>query len=177
MKPRKIAVLAAFCALIPANASAMRLQSASFHANATIPAASVYNRGGCHGGNRAPRLRWENVPVKTRSFALLVHDPDAPVPGGWWHWARFDIPANVRTLPYGVRDGTDGRDARTSWNERRYDGPCPPPGPAHHYVFTLYALDVSRLAGVTGTTTAPRILRALRGQVIAQATLGGRYGQ
>ena len=176
MKLPKIAVLAAFCALIPADAGAMRLQSATFHANAAIPVASAYDRDGCRGGNRAPQLSWQNVPSRTRSFALVVHDPDAPAPGGWWHWARFDIPAALRSLPFGVRNGTDGRDARTSWREQGYDGPCPPPGPPHHYVFTLFALDVVHVAGVDSEMTAPELVRALRGHILARATLVGRYG-
>ena len=177
MKPRKIAILAAICSLAPIPVNAMVLESPTFRPNATLPVSTIYDRSGCHGGNRAPALRWREVPPATRSFALIVRDPDAPAPGGWWHWARYDIPSNLRALPYGVSNGRFGRDARTSWNDNAYNGPCPPPGLAHHYVFTLYALDVAHLRGASPVTTAPALAGALRGHVLASATLVGRYGE
>src|SRR5205814_3123719 len=63
-----------------------------------IADAQVYNSFGCKGGNVSPELTWSSAPVGTKSFAILMHDPDAPTGSGWWHWVVYNIPANVGSL-------------------------------------------------------------------------------
>lgn len=100
---------------------------------------------GCGGDNISPDLSWSDAPEGTLSFAITCFDPDAPTGSGWWHWVVTDIPATVTALPLG---GPLPEGARTWTNDYGYPGwggPWPPPGPAHHYVFTVFAVDVDRL--------------------------------
>lgn len=146
-------------------AAAMTLSSPDFHAGAAIPAS--VRAAGCGGINRLPVLRWSGAPAATRSFALVLHDPDAPVAGGFYHWILYDIPAGSRMAgASGIRDGRTGI---ASTGKAAYYGPCPPPGPAHHYLFTLYALDVATIAGAA--PTGPQLEARVRGHVLARATL------
>ena len=105
---------------------------------------------GCSGGNVSPALHWRGAPAGTRSFVVTMYDPDAPTGSGWWHWVVANLPATVDhlaagagkiggALPAGARavPGDNG--------EAGYLGSCPPPGPAHRYVFTVHALKVDKL--------------------------------
>jgi Raf kinase inhibitor-like YbhB/YbcL family protein len=104
--------------------------SPAFHAGGTIP-----TRYTCEGANVSPPLRWTAPPVKTAWLSLTVFDPDAPN-GGFLHWKIGRLPATARSLPTGSHlGGPNGAGARG------YTGPCPPPGPVHHYQFTLRAFD------------------------------------
>jgi phosphatidylethanolamine-binding protein (PEBP) family uncharacterized protein len=79
-----------------AQADAFKLSSADIKPNATIAEEQVFNGFGCSGKNVSPALKWSGAPKDTKSFALLVHDPDAPTGGaGWWHWVVTNIPALV----------------------------------------------------------------------------------
>jgi len=159
----------------PAGAAGFSLSSATFAAGATMPRSSEFRGMGCNGGNLSPQLSWNGTPRRTRSFVLTVHDADAPVSGGWWHWVRYDIPARASGLAPGARG--PGSDATTSFNAVGYGGPCPPPGDRpHHYRFVLWALDVPTI-GATPRTTGPELAALIRGHVIAQAVLVGRFGR
>ena len=118
---------------------ALTLTSPDLTAGARVPAAFVWSRDGCSGANRTPRLRWSAPPPGTRSFALTVIDPDAPKPGGWVHWRVEGIPAAARGLGSALPRGAVV--AKNDFGTTGWGGPCPPPGPLHHYVFTLRALD------------------------------------
>lgn len=125
----------------------------------------VSNVFGCSGGNVSPDFAWEGAPEGTESFVLSAYDPDAPTGSGWWHWVVVDIPADAAALPEGASGDTaklpDGaREMRGDSGAAAYLGPCPPPGPAHRYVFTLTALKVPKLglppeasAALVGFTT------------------------
>src|SRR5580692_3234612 len=76
-----------------APAGAFTLTSSDIRPGGTIAAAQVFNSFGCSGGNVSPALAWSGVPAGTQSFALMVHDPDAPTGSGWWHWVVYNIPA------------------------------------------------------------------------------------
>src|SRR3970040_1087491 len=76
-----------------------RLTSPDIKPNGPIQMEQVFNSFGCSGKNIAPALAWSGAPEGTESFALLVHDPDAPTGGaGWWHWLVVNIPASVTEL-------------------------------------------------------------------------------
>lgn len=157
-------------------AGAFALASPVFRSGGPLAAAQVWNRDGCTGANRSPALRWRNAPRGTRSFALTVFDPNAPTGHGWWHWLAFDIPPSARALPEGVVPGMAAF-GRNDFGTVGYGGPCPPPGPAHHYVFTLYALRVSRLAPAQPHPNGTDFAALIAGRVLDQATLIGTYGR
>ncbi len=152
--------------------AAFVLASATFKPGARMPQSTVYAR--CGGSNVSPQLRWRGVPAGTRSFALIVHDPDAPAPGGWYHWVAYNVPASTRELPAGVTLNAEEL-GRTSFDENRYGGPCPPPGKPHRYVFTLYALDVARVRGED--LSGPQLQAAIARHTLARARLIGLYGR
>ncbi len=145
------------------------LLSPAFENGATIPA-----RYTCEGENLSPELGWEGAPAKTRSFALIVDDPDAPG-GTFTHWVLFDIPADLSSLPEGVRPGEVGVSGRNDFGRVGYGGPCPPPGDGpHRYFFTLYALDVESL-GLSEGASRDQVEQALKDHVVGKAQLMGRY--
>ena len=128
------------------------------------------------GADVSPPLAWQHPPRQTRSLALICDDPDAPM-GVWVHWVLYSIPADADILPEAVppkRELPNG--ARQGLNDFKnigYNGPAPPPGPAHRYVFTLYALDAP-LTLAPGARKAD-VLQAMEGHVLAEAVLTGLY--
>lgn len=153
---------------------AMTLRASDFANGRRIPVKHEGNGGGCAGRNLPPQLSWTNLPRKARSLSVTMVDPDA---GGFIHWVVYDIPASARaigrTLPHGARQ------LRNSAGSIGYFGPCPPPGPAHHYRITLYALNVARLKVKAPPTKLSGPLPVMRGHILARATLSGsfkRYG-
>lgn len=122
---------------------ALTLESSAFDSKARIP-----DRYTCMGDDVSPPLAWFGAPPRTRSFALLCDDPDAPS-GTWHHWAVFDIPAGQARMPEAFPKEARSGGVRQAINDFRrsgYGGPCPPPGHGiHHYRFRLLALDVERL--------------------------------
>jgi hypothetical protein len=161
-----------------ATASRLTLHSADVASGGAIALAQVYDGSGCHGGNISPALSWNDPPAGTHSFALLMFDPDAP--GGWWHWAVFDIPAKVTSLPPGA--GDPGRrslppgtvQVRNDFGSPGYGGPCPPPGPPHHYHLTLYALPLARL-GLDAAASPAQVAAKARAAALAVAEIVGIY--
>ena len=123
-----------------------------------IPDGSIieftYVEPSCGGTNVSPDLRWSDAPEGTESYAVTCYDPDAPTGSGWWHWIAFDIPAQVTEREAGVGLDAPIRQWENDYGYVGYGGPCPPPGPAHRYVFTVYALDVEKLGVPDGATSA-----------------------
>jgi Raf kinase inhibitor-like YbhB/YbcL family protein len=167
-------------------------------ANGTFATKFILNGFGCTGGNVSPQLVWSNPPNGTLSYSLQVYDPDAPSGSGFWHWAIYNMPASTTglaqgagnafaTLPAGSNGGnTDFLDTGATGANGLYGGPCPPVGdPPHHYIFTLYALNVPDLeaaAGIPKTGTAGlhgfALGRAGVGPaVIGKATFTATYGR
>jgi Raf kinase inhibitor-like YbhB/YbcL family protein len=110
------------------------LTSEAFADGQTIPTEFT-----CDGTDRPPPLTWDEPPVGTKSFALVVDDPDAPS-GTFRHWGAYDIPASARSL------AGEFPEAVNDFGKPGYGGPCPPKGHGpHHYRFKLMALDVDRL--------------------------------
>ncbi|MER6530199.1 YbhB/YbcL family Raf kinase inhibitor-like protein [Streptomyces sp. NPDC001508] len=122
-------------------------------------------------GNAAPRLEITGVPAKTVELALIVHDPDAPLPQGFTHWVVYGIDPAAPVVP--AQGGTAVyREGPTSLGTRAYTGPQPPPEHGrHHYYFWVYALDTA----VNGEPTREEFLSAYGNHVIEQNRLVGTY--
>ena len=147
-----------------------------------IAEAQVFNEFGCKGGNVSPALSWSGAPAGTQSFALLVHDPDAPTGSGWWHWVVYNIPASTTSLPAGAGDPkkklmpAGAVQGRTDYGTVGYGGPCPPPGKPHHYHFQLYALKVAKLDLPADASPAMVGFNA-RAQAFGHAEIVALYGR
>lgn len=131
----------------------------------------------CDGRNDSPPLQWSAAPRATKSFALICDDPDAP--DGWVHWVLYNVPAKAHELPAALpKEETlpDGAKQGTSDFKRiGYGGPCPPPGKQHHYHFKLHALDTELKLKQPATKAA--LLEAMKGHVLADATVTGVYAR
>lgn len=156
----------------------LNVHSSTFVDGERLPQSMVFKGMGHNGENRSPHLAWSDAPVGTKSFALECHDPDAPTGVGFTHWVLFDIPANVSELaehadadrlPHGVKKGLN------DMGVSGYMGPAPPPGSPHHYIFTVYALDVPTL-GLGETTTLALLRFVVRDKKLAEGRLTGLYG-
>jgi Raf kinase inhibitor-like YbhB/YbcL family protein len=151
---------------------AMELKSTGFSDGAGIPA-----RYTCDGDGVSPSLDWSGAPAATKSFALIVHDPDAPV--DFTHWLAWDIPADVHRLPEGASNqGTMPHGSAQGMNGFRtigYGGPCPPGGKPHHYIFLLYALDSN--LGLPAGSLREQLESAMRSHIVATGRLVGTYGR
>lgn len=143
----------------------MQLTSSAFTHEGTIP--QQYT---CDGSDVSPPLGIAEVPAGTMSLALVMDDPDAPR-GTWDHWVAFNIPV-ATDIAEDV--GSLGKGGKNSWGRVGYGGPCPPSG-IHRYFFTVYALDTD-LALQEGAGKAA-VFDALKGHVLAEATLMGRYSR
>ena len=147
-------------------AAAFVLSSPAFSNGGVIPQGYT-----CSGRGISPPLSWKAPPRGTRSFALSLEDPDAPG-GTFVHWTAWNISTTARRLAAGRHASAEGTN---SAGTRGYTGPCPPAGPAHHYIFRLYALRAGLRLAPGASPSA--FHRALRGRVLAVARLVGRYGR
>ncbi len=136
------------------------------------------------GRDLSPPLSWSGAPDSTRSFLLVVHDPDAPVGDGTddlLHWLVWNIPGTATSLPGGMPHGPQRPDGmrQISVSGPYYRGPAAPAtGPVHHYVFELYALDISLTqpaVGLPAALTRAALMDAIRGHVRGKGVLVGRY--
>ena len=152
----------------------MKVTSPAFENQGSIP-----KKFTCDGEDISPALAWANVPEGTKSFALMVDDPDAPDPANprmtWVHWVVYNIPAAVSSLPEGVRDkdlpkGT--LHGLNDWKKTGYGGPCPPIG-KHRYFHKLYALDIV-LPDLKQPTKA-KLEKAMEGHILSKTELVGLY--
>jgi len=133
----------------------------------------------CDGEDIAPALAWSNVPEGTKSFALIVDDPDAPDPARpqmtWVHWVMYNIPATTNSLPEGAREGDLPKGilhGLNDWRKTGYGGPCPPVG-KHRYFHKLYALDIV-LPDLKRPTKA-QLEKAMEGHILSKGELVGLY--
>ena len=149
----------------------IQMTSTAFADGQPIPAKYT-----CDSEDVSPPLQWTNAPARTKSFALIADDPDAPM-GTWVHWVLYDLPANTSALPEDVaKTPTLAGGAKQGLNDFRrigYGGPCPPPGRPHRYFFKLYALDTN--LGLKPGATKRDVESAMKGHILAQAEVMGRY--
>ena len=129
----------------------------------------------CDAGPTAPSpaLAWKDAPSGTKSFVLIMDDPDVPMPNGFTHWVLADIPVSAKELPEGFQVGSLGVSANSGFRRAGYGGPCPPTG-AHHYHFKLIALDVETIGVAQGASRAD-VEKAMQGHVIGTAETVGLY--
>jgi Raf kinase inhibitor-like YbhB/YbcL family protein len=153
---------------------ALTLESSAFKQGASIPRQYT-----CDDKDLSPPLKWTGAPDKTRSFALIVDDPDAPDPAApkmvYVHWVLYDIPTSVASIDESgeqrvVKAGA--HQGKNDWSRTGYGGPCPPIG-RHRYFFKLYALDA--MLGDLRTPTKKDLEKAMQGHILATAELMGTY--
>jgi Raf kinase inhibitor-like YbhB/YbcL family protein len=152
----------------------MKLTSQNFVNQGEIPKTHT-----CDGEDISPALTWADAPEKTKSFALIVDDPDAPDPAAprmtWVHWILYNIPATADSLAQGVlsKDLPQGTlEGMNDWKKTGYGGPCPPIG-KHRYFHKLYALDI--VLPDLGFPLKAKLEKAMEGHVLSQAELVGLY--
>lgn len=152
--------------------SEMTLTSPAFENGGRIP-----RKHTGEGEDVSPPLKWSNAPDGTRSFALICHDPDAPLvsPGayGFVHWVLYGIPGSATELPAAVRDYTPGTN---NFDKNGYGGPMPPPGHGtHHYFFWLLALDAE--PDLPPGLSMWELLEKIEPNVIGMNRLTGTYAR
>jgi hypothetical protein len=170
-------------------ADAFTLSSRDFGPERPFSEKFVFNGMGCKGQNLSPALEWRHPPPGTKSYALMVHDPDAETGGaGIWHWVVVDIPATASALEQGAGSGDGahlppgtrqiGNDyAGITGGSPAWGGPCPPKGHGTHgYRFTLYALPIEHLE-LPPHATASHAGFLINRAALGKATLVGTYGR
>lgn len=129
----------------------------------------------CSGINYSPPLSWSNIPANTKSLALICDDPDAPG-GTWTHWIIFNMPPLSKGLNQGVLPVPEiahaTKQGTNDFKKIGYGGPCPPHG-THRYFFRLYALNT--ILNLESGITKNQLLTAMKGHIISEAELVGKY--
>ena len=175
-----ILVLCAMISASPGNRQ-FQLRSATFQEGRTLPDRTVLNGLDCHSENVSPQLSWSGAPAATKSYVIVLDDFEARGGDGFIHWAAYNIPASVTSLPENAgADDPDlkagGRHAYNDFLKRSYGGPCPPEGPPHKYRFTVYALDMDSIDDAGTPMTWRKLRFIIKGHVLAQASLTGLRG-
>jgi Raf kinase inhibitor-like YbhB/YbcL family protein len=175
LRTAKLAAASALLAAIavPAAAATFKLSSPDFKSG-RFPPELYFNSFGCTGGNVSPELHWSGAPAGTKSFVIMIYDPDAPTGSGFWHWGVANIPSDATSLPRGASSDPSKLPAgvvqtNTDYGAPGYGGPCPPTGSDHHYQFTIWALKVDKL-DVSDKTTGAVLGFMTRANAIAHAT-------
>ncbi|MDY6974254.1 MAG: YbhB/YbcL family Raf kinase inhibitor-like protein [Thermodesulfobacteriota bacterium] len=157
-----------------ANAEGLGLESTAFGSGNRIP-----DQHTCLGVGISPPLQWSGAPVETKSFALLMDDPDAPG-GTFRHWVIYDIPATSNGLAEEIPTLAEIEQMKQGINDFGaigYGPPCPPPGHGvHNYSFRLYALDISSL-GLPAGADFGTVEMMIDAHVLASAELIGTYSR
>ena len=150
----------------------IHLTSSAFNQKGDIPVKYT-----CDGVNISPPLSWSGAPSGTKSYALLVEDPDAPSKT-WIHWVVFNIPASQTSLNEhfpAIKEMSDGiRQGTNDFRNIGYGGPCPPNG-THHYYFKIYALD--NLLKLPAGSTKKELEQAMKNHILAEGELMGTYSR
>jgi len=149
------------------------LNSAAFESDAMIPKDYTVD-----GKNISPAINWSEGPERTKSFALICEDPDAPKKT-WVHWVAYNLPGELRVLPEGISPAStlpDGAlEGKNDFGKIGYGGPAPPPGKPHRYVFHVYALD--KPLNLPAGATKDELLLAMKGHILAEGQIIGKYAR
>jgi len=164
-------------AVNPNAAAPFTVSSTTFKNNHFVPASMVYDKAGCTGANQSPQLSWTGAPKKTKSFAITTLDVTAI----FWHWGMYNISPATTSLPQnaGTPKSKYGTEVLNDWSiyfgkkNRGYDGPCPPAGKPHHYVFTVYALDTT--LKLPRSAHVENLDLAIRGHILNYTSITGLY--
>ena len=165
-----------------AAAETFQVDVAGLSANAVVPARFVYNHAGCSGENISPEITWSGVPAAAKSLAIVVWDQDAPVSGGFYHWAILNVPVGTKRLPEGTGNVASHKAPSGSiqlindWGEPGYGGPCPPGNSSHRYHFILYALSAQQLP-INARTKISEATAAIKKSTVASAEQVLVYGK
>jgi Raf kinase inhibitor-like YbhB/YbcL family protein len=129
----------------------------------------------CDSKDISPQLAWNNAPAKTRSYAISLSDIDAP--GGiFYHWIIYNLPKQTQTLAEAVTElPKQAKIAKNSWGNPKYNGPCPPKGMAHKYIFTIYALD--NILELEENSDSYTVITAIQNHSLAKANLNMHYSR
>jgi Raf kinase inhibitor-like YbhB/YbcL family protein len=162
-------------------AQAFSLSSPTFVEGKTLPPEHVFNSFGCDGTNHSPAISWRDAPAGTKSFAVTIYDPDAPTGSGWWHWLVANIPASAQGLPADAGTGTGlpagAVQTRTDFGKPGFGGACPPKGDKpHHYILTVYALDLDKLP-VEADSSGAYVGFNLHFHTLGKASITALYGR
>jgi Raf kinase inhibitor-like YbhB/YbcL family protein len=151
----------------------MKLTSPAFGHGKAIPSQFT-----CDGKNTSPELSWTDAPQATKSFVLVLHDPDAPRADGFYHWVMYNIPPRVDRIPenaptHATLPGLGVQGANDA-GRIGYMGPCPPSG-THRYFFRLYSLKES--LDLKPGANYKDVLSAIEGKIIEETELMGTYAK
>ena len=151
------------------------LKSPSFSNGERIPVKHT-----CDGEDVSPKLEWKGAPSGTKSYALIMYDPDAPG-GTFIHWVLYNIPEDLTSIDEGVSKRGEvpglGYQGTNDFGFQGYGGPCPPRGHGEHrYYFALHALDIDNI-GLGPGASASKVLDKIKDHVIGYAVLMGKYSR
>jgi Raf kinase inhibitor-like YbhB/YbcL family protein len=150
------------------NVADLKITSSAFNHHERIP-----DMHSSDGDDISPPLMWSGAPAETKAFAIVIHDPDAPLVDGFTHWVAYNIPANVTHLDEGTDAVTQGTN---SMGNAGYNGPAPPPGHgSHHYYVWVYALDDN--PELEPGLDRRALLERIEDHVIEQARLVGTFSR
>jgi Raf kinase inhibitor-like YbhB/YbcL family protein len=147
---------------------ALAVSSSTFKSGGAIP--DLYSS---YGQGASPPLAWSGAPKTTQAFVLILQDPDAPTPRPFIHWLVWNIPGSARGLEQGALPAGAAQGKLMFVNKVGYMGPMPPPGPAHHYHFQLFALD--QPLDLPAGAEIDALTGAMKGHVLASGELVGTY--
>jgi len=151
----------------------LKLGSLRITSSAFQPLGRIPKRNAGDGENKSPPLEWSGAPAGTQQFALICHDPDAPMPQGFTHWVVYGIPATTTRLSEGQPPSAFVAGVNDT-GKAGYLGPYPPSGHGpHHYYFAIYAL--SGKSSMKPGMNRNQLLDAIKDQILEQARLVGIY--
>lgn len=146
------------------------LSSSAFLDEGVLPV--VYT---CDGKDISPQIAWDKVPANTKSLALIISDPTAPK-GVFYHWVLFNLPAKAMEVPEAMTPAVKGAViGQNDFGKTQYNGPCPPKGSAHSYVFTVYALDT--MLTLKKGAMPKDVLDAMQKHIVDQAHITAVYSR